>query len=472
MHHVANGKVVADKFLIVSCVLGLLYLIINPPFAVNDEDVHLARVYELASGHLITRHDQKGEYHQVPSDYLELGPRYQSVNQKPYTRVRAGTILKQLRSPRPRLPLVRMDGRAGGYSPVAYHLQIPVVWVLKRIDVGVLWHLYLARLASLAVYVVLVWRAVLIAGPLQWLFFALGTMPMSLTQAAGVSGDGLLIGLSLLYFALIAKSAVFGENTPSRAEIAGMVACLVVITLCKPVYLLFGMALPLIRCGGSRPALGRSILTTGAVVLAFGVFVGWSHIHQDPNAPPDSMHSASKQLALLLHDPRFAARLAWNTIWSYVDDILIQAIYVRHIVSNGMRFSGGLVSAIYLQLLLALAWGAAWDKKDGGVRRRLLKSAVLGLCFLLVVIAVPSALYLCCNTLGRPDMRGFQGRYLIPTMPALFLSLSLLGRPIIARWLTRRHHRAILATVIVINLYSLFNLIGWHYFPRGVDWPY
>ncbi|HEX6241867.1 MAG TPA: DUF2142 domain-containing protein, partial [Polyangiales bacterium] len=246
MRNAGQSHALARQFVYLAAIFGSLYLVINPPFAVNDEDVHLARIYELSTGRLLTRTDAGGDYHLVPSDYLKASEDYQGIGRHKGPRVRPKKVFAALRAGRPEAPLVRMKARAGGYLPIAYHLQLPVVFLARQLNISAFWHLYLARCASLLLYVFLAWHAVrTVTGPLQWVFLALGLIPMALTQAAGVSSDGLLIGVSLLYFALIAEGSV-GAAPLTRRQHVVLAACLLVATLCKPVYILLGMCLPLL----------------------------------------------------------------------------------------------------------------------------------------------------------------------------------------------------------------------------------
>jgi uncharacterized membrane protein len=473
MREAARAIHPATTFLILALTLGLGYVVINPPFAVNDEDVHMARVFELASGRLLTRTDAEGEYHEVPADYVELGAGYQGIAQAKgmkHGRVSARALLAHLREPRAPGPLVRTHGRAGGYAPLPYHFQIAAVWLCERLDLGVLYHLYLARIASLLVYVFLCWHAVRLAGRLSWLFTAIALMPMALTQAAAVSGDGMVIGLSLLFFALIAKGFVAGPEPLSPRALLGLMACLILLTLSKPVYVVAALALPTLRWELPHANWKRFLYPLLSIALASFAYAGW---RSQLNAAPDDpgMATAGQQMAWLASEPTRVFDVALATAWRFADDLLIQSIFVRYRIAQGMRFAGGFVSVLYAYLLLGIALGAARRAGDRKLMSRRLASACFAVCALAISSVVPAAVYMCCNRVGGSWVTGFHGRYLIPAFPPLLLALSLVGRPVLARWLRLRRGRLVFAAIVLANCVCYFSLIGWHYYPNGVAWP-
>lgn len=460
------------KFLVFAALFGVSFAVINPPFAVNDEDVHLARIFELASGRLLTRSDAQGEYHEVPKDYPELGQRYERVPHKRHGRVKVGSVLSELRAPRPELPLVRTKARAGGYSPVAYLPHIAALWLVKMFDVGALVHLYAVRLASLGGYLLLAWFAVSRAARLQWIFLCLGLMPMSLTQAAGVSGDGMVVGTALVFFALLSKGALSPDARLSRVDLCTLFVCVVALAMCKTIYVLVAVALPVLRWQGKYAALRRWGFPLLTLVPAVAAYWSWSYLNRDLGAGQSSPYSVSAQLQGLMDHPGRALELALTTVVGEGDDLLIQCMAVRHRVSLGVRFIGGVVVVIYGHLLLATALGSARRRYPGTPRERRLAITFLVLCWSLMVLSVPSALYLCCTGIGAATVRGLQGRYFVPSIPPLLLALSLVGRPVFARWLRGRGGRLTWIAIGVANVLCLFSLVGWHYFGPEHDWPF
>lgn len=466
-----NDATIARRFLMLALGFGLSLAFVNPPFAVNDEDVHLCRIYELSQGRWLTRSDDEGEYHIVPTDYVELGNEYERVWQRRGGRVRPRHVWQQLVAPKSTI-LVRRTARAGGYPPVLYAPHIPIIWLLRKFDLSPLVHLYAVRVLSLFVYISLAYAAVRAsARPLRWQLVICALTPMALTQAAAVSGDGVVIGLSLLCLALVGKGTC--SNAPMRGrEIAAMVASLAMLTLCKPVYVVIVIAWLALPWPGLKRPLYRWLIPAAAAAIAILTYLTWTHINRDLKGGPVSIYDAGQQLALLREAPWRAFSVLGRTLFERGDELMIESVLVRNKLSSGIRFVGAAAFLIHTQLGIATAWGSAVSAFAGDTLRRRLASLWFFLASLAVVLAIPSAFYICCTRVGAPALRVLQGRYFIPAVPPLLIALSFLGRPRFARWLRQRHGNRIWGVLCFTNALCLMCLIGWHYFAPNVRWPF
>jgi uncharacterized membrane protein len=461
---------VPGTFVLLLLAFGLAFAFINPPFAVNDEDVHLARIFELASGRLLTRSDAEGQYHYVPADYPELAREYVDVRQLAEGRVNARKVWLSLGRARSD-ELVRMKGRAGEYPPLLYAPHVVAMWIVKHFDVGGLAQLYAVRIAALLAYVLLAFRAVTIGTKLAWLFIVCALTPMALTQAASVSGDGLVIGFALVFFALVGEGVASGHAL-SRAELVELVLSAVALTLCKPVYGVVVLCLPALSFPGAHGRVKRALFPAAVALLALAGYVGWSYQNRNMMGPPDTIYGAREQLATLLDSPLRMFRVALQTLLKNGDELLLQSVFVRTQISRVVRFTGASVALLHLQLACAVAVGSLVRSFPGSDRARRLSAFLLIGCWLATVLSVAGALYLCCTRIGATEMRALQGRYFIPALPALLLGLTLLGRPLWSRWLRAHGGRKIFALVSFNNALCLLCLIGWHYYPASFAWPF
>jgi hypothetical protein len=464
----------ARTFLALALGFGLLIAVVNPPFAVNDEEVHIARIYELSEGRWLTRSDERGEYHIVPSDYVELGNEYERVWQKAGGRVQLPRLWQQLTQGRAK-ERVRRFGRAGSYPPLLYAPQVPVLFVARLFDTSVLVQLYLARFAAILAYAWLAYRAVVTCSQLQWPLIIAALLPMALTQAASVSGDGLVIGLSLLCFALVGKGIFQGRLT--RADSLGLMLTLAALTLCKPLYILVALAFPALPwkdASGAplaRAALLRWLYPLASVLVSTGLYLGWRQLIKDLHSIPNDYDSA-KQLAWLRENYGQIPGILAHTWLRHGDELLIESVLVRNKISNAMRFAPAIAFVLHAQLALATAWGSAVRPFPGSTRARHFAAACFAAAWLAIVLALPAAFYVCCTKIGASSVRVLQGRYFIPALPALLIALSFVGRPVLSRWLSARGGFRIFFVLCALNVLCLFCLVGWHYFSRGARWPF
>jgi uncharacterized membrane protein len=465
------GEIAPRRFLLLVLGFGLAFAFVNPPYAVNDEDAHLARIYELASGQLLTRSDaESGQYHLVPADYPERAAEYVMVRRLRGGRVNAQKLWLTLGARRA-TTLVRTHGRAGTYSPVSYAPHVAAMWAIRHFDVGALIHLYVVRVAALLAYALLCLGAVLASARLAWLFIIVALTPMALTQAASVSGDGLVIGFALLFFALLGKGACTEERL-SQKELVLLVASAVALTLCKPVYVVVVLALPALSFSGAYAKTKRALFPLAVLALALGFYGAWSYQNRNMVGPPDVIYDSDQQLAFLRENPLHTFVVAFRTLLKNGDELFVQSFFVRNQLSRVARFSGAMAALLHLQVCAAVALGSLKRSFPGGVVTRRVSVALFLACWLSLIGSVAGALYVCCTRIGAPDMHILQGRYFIPAMPALLLALGLVGSPLFSRFLRARNGARIFAIACFNNLLCLLVVIGWHYYPPNFAWPY
>ena len=451
-------------FIILALIFGIAYIVFNPPFCVNDEISHLPRVFELSQGRLLTRSDTQGAYHLVPPDYPEVGSRFFRLPswQKRHRRIHAHQVTRLLAAPHGEQKTLRVRARAGSYTPVPYLAEIPAIWIASALGLPVLWHLYLARVFSLLAFIALAALAISKAGALRWAYMALALLPMSLTQAAGVSADGLTNGLALLFFALLTSRSVVSDQHCTRRDGTLIGLLVVALSLCKPVFALLAIATLVLKWRGPRAAWKRWGYAAATWTASCAALLGWFYLNRDLSNP--DKYSAPAQMHWLLLHPFSDVRVLGETIFQRGDDWLIQFVAVRDQLSSQLRLTGGVTVALAVPLLVLLSWGALRSTHAPLATRRWV-TFWMAITWLGHFGAVALAMYLTFTPMANPVIVGIQGRYFLPMAPALVLLLSLWGRPVIGRWLTQYHGRVVGIAMVFLNLCVLIALTGRFYGP-------
>jgi uncharacterized membrane protein len=459
----------ARSFAVLALLLGSLYAVFNPPFAVNDERDHWLRVVEISKGRVRTRSDEKGPHYMLPRDHASLITRYAEVQRNGDNRVDKDQLLQDLVTPSA-VPADWGRRRAGasGYSPVPYLPHIPAVWAARVLRLPPIWQVYFARCTSLLCYTLITAWTIAIAGRLGWTFFVLGLTPMSLTQAAGLSGDGMAIAVSFSFFAFIAKG-MFGPSPLSRRELGVLLIECAVLPLCRPPYLLFTGALLVLRWEGESARRWRWLYAASGVAISAATQAAWMYFNRSaPTSEPDVIGA---QLAWITQHPGDVPQVLANTLILRSDDLLIQFVVVRDVVHRQMRFLGGLVCGLYVPLLVAVTWGAARSAAQSMQRPRWATSWIV-LLGLATCGAIVLAMWLAFTPLGADYVSGVQGRYLIPVAPAFLLALSTCGRPALGRWLARRAGLSLKIAMTSLNLITVLALLARYYGTTDIEWPY
>jgi uncharacterized membrane protein len=282
----------------------------------------------------------------------------------------------------------------------------------------------LARAASGLSAVMIGTAAIALAGTAAPFFFALLTLPMVLSQMAGVDQDGLIMALSALAAVLSAR-LIYDDIRRPKMALACLALVLAAIGAARPPYIMF-CVLPMLATGVSwRHRTLASGFATGAVMLwsaivAFYVRVDMVHFN-------NSIHAdAHAQIVILLHDPTrlviaIAAALA-QCGHLYFEE------FVGILGFLDIRLAAPVYSLAPVALISAVA-----ASLGGGASRRwtkpyILIQAVTWGAMLAACGAVFAIQYFEWTPPGAAMVAGIQGRYFIPVV--MFAAVTLY-RPLI-----------------------------------------
>ena len=406
-------------FLIIGLIYGLGFLIATPAFQVPDEYEHFYRSLYVSEGHVIPEKlgNTSGVY--VPESVKVTSD---TVNQEWYT------FLQDRDNKTNLVPLLHLPFNSKNmvfedisriavvtYSPVPYLVSAFAIDLGKLFNLSPLVLMYIGRLANLMAWLFLTYLAIKITPVHKWVFFMLALLPMTLFEAASLSADSFLLGLSFLIIAIFFKYA-FDDNKKKIGikDIYILFILLLLVALAKSNYfiLLFLIFLIPAEKFGNRK---KMFLVTGFLFLAVAAIVGiWYILTKNLYAPIVPQVSIPGQLAYILGDPFRFPYVLINTF-----------------INNGLSYQLLFVGNFWLDIPLPMWWlgfylvtiipVALLDKNKINItRNQKLISAVI---FILNFIAACALVYITWTPVGQNVIDGIQGRYFIPILPLLFLLL-------------------------------------------------
>ncbi len=261
-------------FTVLATVFGVVWVLANPAWLGFDERTHFARAWGLSGGHVVAQEgliapdgsEVAGD--QVPVELTEDRNTYvRAVQATGIDNLYAG-YADLLRS-RPGADDQYEDTRSALAAPFTGYVPSAVPLVLVRaFDLPLLLGLWLARLANLAVYVLLVRHALARARSLGWLIAAAALVPLNLYVASSVTPDGVIVAGMALAVALSTRLA--GADAPGLSRADVVLACVVFASV-KPPYSAAVLALPAVALAAD-PSRWRRLLRSGPS-LAVGVTV-------------------------------------------------------------------------------------------------------------------------------------------------------------------------------------------------------
>jgi uncharacterized membrane protein len=411
-------------FLAIGIVFGVLLSFVTPPFQVPDEYIHYYRSAAILQGTLLP-----GTTVRLPAamvDFsLEVSPDPLPGNDQ------------NKQSKRALLAEFRRNPRESGFkqvdtsSTVSYS-PFPYLTAAIGIGLGMLLKLppiagfYLGRLSNLALWLLTGYYVLKTLPCLKWFFCLLMLMPMVVFMTASVSHDVLLYCSSFLFVTLVLRLASDDTQTVTRADLVLMGVCLILIGLVKPVFLSLAALVLLLPAGKFRNK--RQYFLTGAGLLLIAILpaLGWFWI----TSGQSYLHPGA--------DPVAQAELVKTDPFTYL--VIILRSMILDIPSRARMAVGVLgwadtplpawITPIYLAALLAVAI------LDGSKKIRLdsLQRVNPILVYLLTVFVIYVHSYLTRTPVAASSVDGVQGRYLLPVLPLVAISL-INGKYSLPRWI-------------------------------------
>jgi uncharacterized membrane protein len=310
--------------------------------------------------------------------------------------------------------------------PFSYLPHLPAFWAGRLFELPPIAIFYLGRLAGLAAGIALTYQAIRIIPVHKEALAALALLPTILFSRSTFDADQLTNALAFFFVAFVMREINNEGRITGRAVIT-MALSAFVLAQCKSAYLflpLLTLAIPATRFGSPAHKLRAcALIVVPGLIGSFGwmialkqsFFAGiqyqtWAGL-VDPGA----------QQAFILSDPLAFAGVLLRTLFttSFFPDALLGLI--------GVFGPPVMLPLPAFPLLFVGVLGAALLSGDSSGEAIALKSRSTRLLALLLfgsaAAIVLTLLYLQWNGVAAPVIRGFQGRYLYPVVPLLFLLL-------------------------------------------------
>ncbi|MBP3886997.1 MAG: DUF2142 domain-containing protein [Cellulosilyticum sp.] len=418
------------KFITLASVFGVAMACLLPPMRAPDEEVHFARVYRLAKGHIMyapttsdiplsiseyIRATELEEKHTHSSEKFSI-EKFQEINKMPLNK----TVMGEL-----------TDGtRTRAYLICAYIPQALGVFIGDLLNLSPYYVIQLGRLFNLAIYILLGCLALRKIPIKKELLMFVMLLPMSIQQAASLSPDALLNGASFLLLAYV-LALKEKEKVISYKDIIGIILCGIAIISIKMPYILLILLLLLVPkehfaiWRGFKSILSKAIILMGTVIVPF-LFYQLGNTYLVPSHSTSAIEIASNEpsisqtiIQILTNLPEFI-RIVGDTILAKGE------FYIESLIGWFGWFDEPLPKiAIIITFIIVIIITALPESKDKGILKWLDRSVFfiffIGFTGMLWVVSI--------HWYDVPYheilfLDGTQGRYFIPFLMLLGLSMS------------------------------------------------
>lgn len=451
----------ANVFLAFALPFGLLFVFVSAPFQPPDEAQHYWRAYEISSLHFHTQRFNDGRYGYIVPVPVKSMVLDSQAGRQPFAKANLEVIRKYTRQQDTSLKVKVYYENTAIYPPTSYIAQSTGIGISRVLHLPLLYGFYMARLLNLFVFIALVFAALCILPFAKWSMLALALLPMSLYEAASLSPDSLIIGLSL--FAVAYFLRLYGQKRVEKRDIALSTLIVGLLSLAKQSY--FVITLPFLFLHKKiSPNRSRQFLYLSMLLFTIlGLTVAWNLIvagasSQIPSVlrPEDNINFSEQVKNMATHPFGFIRVLLVTVLFKASSLIITTGIGVFGYFDIGIpSYCYYLVTALFVVALIKDGSAKLPRYLDRKLRFILISSAAA------ITLMICAALYAGYTVVNNGKIEGLQGRYFLPAL-ALLLP-SLVSRSFRAH-INEAKFIALFCTItLIVLISSLFALIDANY---------
>ncbi len=410
-------------FLAFALFFGILFVFITPPLQTPDENSHFLRAYQVSDFNFIGQPFEKdGNKHfgaEIPVSVNKAIPGLMGdVAGQAKNEFDTDKLKEYIRQP------LERDNKeytiieaAGIYSPIIYVPQATGINIGKAFNASPLTLIWMGRIVNLLVWITAIFFAIKFFALEKWVLVVLALNPVALFMAASLSPDVINIGFGFLFVSLVINT--FKTKTVlTKKYLALLLVVLAVLSLSKPVNLLFALLLFAIPVQRFKNKTKYMLYCIGGILVAGGLFVAWNaQIKDILDAAVYSQSggrnvNVSDQLHYILGAPfEYLRTLISNFILVY------PGTYGDAVLTTYFGVFGWLDTALPLWVMmvyLLLLFTTLLYQIGRGANPRFYQKVIFISVLLLASVGTITAMYFNATAVGSPVISGVQGRYFIP----------------------------------------------------------
>lgn len=409
-------------FLIFGLLFGLMIVYANPPFHSNDEDRHFYLAYEYSLGNFDPSVHNGIVGLQLPINLFNIVHSTQGINYNAGQKISRKNIDQAKMIPLDPDKKVFYPATTIGIFPIAYLGPIIGMSIGQAIDDNPIAILSAGRTGGLIFYLVVVFLAIKIIPIHKHTMSLVALNPMALYQASSITYDTPILAMTFLLIAYILK-LFFDNQTIDIKEISIIILIALWINFSKDGYLIIpfiALLLPKNRFKNKNlyfVMILALVLTYFIPKWTWGAYLSGLNLPKSKPLVNDFVYGGSRQISFLLSDPISSLGYIFMNILSHGKEwiwgMLGRFGYSYTVMNKGLL-------TIYGLILLTIALLENTEKNEFNIKQRYF---ILGIGIATMAVIVVG-FYALASPVGSKVIFGLQGRYFIPAIPFILLSLS------------------------------------------------
>lgn len=416
------NRIKLEYIFIVSMILwGIIYTIALPPYTTADEESHMSTAYKISNS--ILGKDNVNEDGLIKireeDDLLGFGHYLDSTY---YINTYDGIFDEGKDTSEILYKHKPLN------TPIIAHLPCAIGITLARImNVNGITLVYIGRFFQIVFYSILIFTAIKIAPVKKMIFYTVSMIPTLLELISSYSYDAVINGLGMLTVAYILKLK-YSEQKVKWNNIIVLVILISLLSPCKMIYSLIGFVIFIIPKEKFNVKHGKKIAV--CIVLLTVIFTNiftnlTSVVSKTGVAESTGVISYYGKPAYtvmgLLENPKQIISICYNTL---VDN---GEFYFLSTIGRWLGWHEIPISMIPIGIIIGmLAIVALMDEKNGQKKEVItLKNRMfLFVVGISIIILACVAMLLSWTPVGMEAIQGVQGRYFLPAIPLLLLSIK------------------------------------------------
>lgn len=398
---------IESSFLILWCVVSVLFACSNTMNNVPDESHHFLRAFEVSMGYMLSEmnSDMTSGGRELP--LLDTGfktSKWQDTWETKNAELSIETTFKNF-------------SNTALYNPIAYIPQALGILVARLITNKLIIITYAGRLINwICITFVLYWSIRLIPFGKEMLAIIV-LMPMNVHEAFSLSPDGMVVAVSTLMISLVMYLRYQQETELTKKQIVLLYILAIAISLYKIVYLpfcLIYLLIPSERFGNKKKMTVHAIIIALTVVL---LNVLWLKLcnkfltHIGANG--------ELQIPMVLKHPLNYCIAVFRTYSSLGVQFLHQL--VGSTLGQLVISTNGILIIMYIALI--------FKKMEYGIKGitskdLMFEKVIYGIVVLAIIILTTTSLYVQWTFVGENMILGLQGRYFIALILPIYFCIT------------------------------------------------
>lgn len=429
-------------FLSIAIPIGMCFIMLLTPGFVADETAHGYRAYDISIGNLITPKDKNGISHTFIPVQLDFRDREEFNTYKEFE--------EKIKQEANYEETVEVANPAKSYSPVLYIFSSISFALARILGWNPLLAIYLGRILNYIFFLIIAYMGIKKIPFGKFVLFVYLLNPMVIHQAASISADSLINSICIGYIVYLLYLWKNKETINKKQKIIVSILSVIVASI-KYVYfpLVF---LTLLLLDKKKKISNKNsyifVLIILSIAIALGMyFLGTGYNNFDSWSQMYKV-DATGQIKQIITNPLYYIQVLAHSIEEYAQ-IFIYQFAGSSLGWLDIKVNSG-ITLLYIIMMIVTPF---LEKNKIELKRK--QKLLLILVAIMIGLIIFTGMYITYSTLGGNIILGVQGRYFIPCLILILLTMINIDKKIIYKYTIPIY----IILIVLIQMASLNEII-------------